>query len=162
MSPAGFNDPATTARMATTWKLLRMQCRRMAGVGTNWQLDEPRRFSKSRDNHHNGDDMGVAESAVHNNCWSVTLGGNPRCASAGNTTCNGTTCCANEKVVSHKCVAYPAGTTGTGDHDASADNTICDPKICGTNKCESHLCGMPCWQGNRSWLDLLIWQMSRK
>ena len=64
----------------------------------------------------------------------VTLGGNPRCASSGNITCNGTTCCANEKVVSHKCVAYPAGTTSTGDHDASADNTICDPKICGTNK----------------------------
>ena len=38
-----------------------MQCGRRAGVGRNWQLDEPSSFSKSRYNHHNGNDLELAE-----------------------------------------------------------------------------------------------------
>ena len=36
----------------------------MAEVGRNWQLDEPSRFSKSRDNHGEGNDLEVAGSAA--------------------------------------------------------------------------------------------------
>ena len=31
-------------------------------------------------------------------------------------------------------MARPAGTKSIGDYDTSADDTICDPKICGTNE----------------------------
>ena len=84
----------------------------------------------------------------------VALGGNPRCASSGNITCNGTTCCANEKVVSHKCVAYPAGTTALATTMRLQIIPYVIPRFVAPTSCESHLCGMPCWQGNRFWLDL--------
>ena len=53
---------ATTWRVATTWKLLRVQCRTMAVVGRDWQLDEPK--------HHIGNGLEVIEIAVQNKGWS--------------------------------------------------------------------------------------------
>ena len=51
---------ATTWRVATTWKLLRVQCRAMAGVGL--AAGEPK--------HHIGNSLEVIEIAVQNKGWS--------------------------------------------------------------------------------------------
>ena len=56
--------------MTMTCKLLRVQCEIIAGGSGHWQLEESSGHEESNDDHHNGNDLKVAKSTVHNNCWS--------------------------------------------------------------------------------------------
>ena len=47
-------------------------------------------------------------------------------ASGTDTTCDATTCAADERVVSNACVACPAGKTNAEGDDASGTDTTCD------------------------------------
>ena len=40
------------------------------------------------------------------------------------TPCTATSCATNEKVMSHKWVAFPAGSTNSAGHDASGADTV--------------------------------------
>lgn len=41
--------------------------------------------------------------------------------------CDVIRCVVGERVENHECVSCPTGTTSTGNHDSSGENTVCDP-----------------------------------